>query len=537
MSESELHVSGVERPTAGAGAVRRALAVLGEIGRARDGLTVAELSKRLALTKPTAHRLVAALTEEGFLRATSSPQRLRLGPVFLELAHAAWHHTDIREAAASELERLASLTGHTARLLIQSGGQAVCVEAVHAGERQRAVDVGSVEPFASSAAGRAIMAFASRKPPSEPSGANANDALTKARFYAIDDNETLTGWRSVAAPVFDERSEPVAAIAVSAPSHLLTSQQLHEIAPEVLEAARNTSRAAGGYPFAISPVTTGSDGRSATIKILCRASNLIGDSPVWDNDRRLLCWIDILGPAIHTLDRDGNHVRVPMPDVIGALVPSSDGRLLAGFTDSIAWFSRETKQLGRRIRIEGLPVGCRFNDGGFDPRGRLWLGSIDPSIEGGSGRLLQIDQGGKVCAHLSGLGLPNGIVWSSETGCAYIADSSMRELRAYDYDEALGRFGDYRVLQRFAADGPRPVGLALSSRGTLWTALWDGWELVEIGPEGGVLDRIALPVPRPSGLCYADDVGRLIVTSARVRLSPSQILKAPQSGSVLECVL
>ncbi|HWK34852.1 MAG TPA: SMP-30/gluconolactonase/LRE family protein, partial [Sphingomonas sp.] len=69
------------------------------------------------------------------------------------------------------------------------------------------------------------------------------------------------------------------------------------------------------------------------------------------------------------------------------------------------------------------------------------------------------------------------------------------------------------------------------------TAIWDGWELVELTPGGEVLDRIGLPVPRPSGLRFSRDGRRLIVTSASVRLSPSQLLRAPLSGSVLVCEL
>ena len=521
-----------EKQTGGANAVRRSLAVLRAVAEAGSDVTVAELAARLDLKKPTVHRLVSALVEEEFLQADSSPQRLRLGPLFLELAHSVWSQFDIRGAAAPELERLARATGFTARLLTSAGDRVICVEAAHVGERVRALDVGSMEPLRGSAAGLVVAAFShddTRAPDPE-------EALVKARYYAID-AQAHAGWRSVAAPVFDERGEPIAAIAVTGPAHLLGDEQLHAFAPHVLEAARKTSRAAGGYPFAISPDEPGSTGRSASVRPISRIANLIGDSPLWVGDSDTLYWIDILAPAILRLGDGGKIDSFAMPDVIGALVPRSDGQLIAAFSNSIAVFDPQTNTLGGRVTVEGVNYGYRFNDGATDRLGRLWLGCADPSRTGAHGRLLCVEPDGSVAAELSGLGLPNGVVWSGCGSRVYLIDSAMRQLRAYSYDEARGQFGEFEVLHQFPAGGPRPAGLAMSPSGALWTAIWDGWELVELSAAGEVLDRIALPVPRPSGLRFTRDGRNLVVTSACVRLSPSQLLRAPLSGSVFICEL
>jgi DNA-binding IclR family transcriptional regulator/sugar lactone lactonase YvrE len=521
-----------EKQTGGANAVRRSLAVLRAVAEARTDITVAELVKRVGLTKPTVHRLVSTLVEEEFLQADSAPQRLRLGPLFLELAHSVWSQFDIRGAAAPALTRLAQTTGFSARLLTLAGDRLICVEAVHPGERIRALDVGSTEPVRGSAAGRVVAAF-SHEDSVDP---EPEEALAKARYYAID-GSAQSEWRSVAAPVFDERSEPVAAIVMTGPAHLLTDQQLHAFAPHVLEAARQTSRAAGGYPFAIYPGEPGTEGRSAAVRPISRLANLIGDSPLWVGSPGTLYWIDILAPAILRLGADGKTESFAMPDVIGALVPRADGKLLAAFSDSIAIFDPQTNTLGKRTKVDGIHFGDRFNDGATDRRGRLWLGSADPSREGAQGRLLCVAEDGTVTAELSGLGLPNGVVWSDCGSRVYLIDSAMRQLRAYAYDEANGRFGEFEVLHQFPPGGPRPAGLAISPAGDLWTAIWDGWELVELNAAGKILDRIALPVPRPSGLRFTEDGRNLIVTSACVRLGPSQLLRAPLSGSVLICEL
>ncbi|MBN8842277.1 MAG: SMP-30/gluconolactonase/LRE family protein [Sphingomonadales bacterium] len=519
-----------EKLTGGANAVRRSLAVLRAVAEAGSEVTVAELATRLDLKKPTVHRLVAALVEEEFLQSDSSPQRLRLGPLFLELAHSVWSRFDIRGAAAPELARLAQATGFTARLLTNAGDRLICVEAAHAGERVRELDVGSMEAMRGSAAGLVVAAF-SYNDTHEP---DPDEALTKARHYAID-GSARSAWRSVAAPVFDERGEPAGALAVTGPAHLLADDQLHALAPHVLEAARKTSRAAGGYPFAISPDEPRSEGRSAAVRPISRLANLIGDSPIWVGDADTLYWIDILAPAILRLDADGVVDSFAMPDVIGALIPQADGRLVAAFSNSVAIFDPQTNRLSNRVTVDGVHFGYRFNDGATDRRGRLWLGCADPSRAGAHGRLLQIGDDGSVAAELSGLGLPNGIVWSDCGSRVYLIDSAMRQLRVYSYDEERGQFGDFDILHQFPAGGPRPAGLAMSPAGNLWTAIWDGWELVELNESGEVLDRITLPVPRPSGLRFAKNGRDLVVTSASVRLSPAQLLKAPLSGSVFLC--
>lgn len=519
-----------EKQTGGANAVRRSLAVLRAVAEAGTDVTVAELVERLNLKKPTVHRLVAALVEEEFLQADSSPQRLRLGPLFLELAHSVWSRFDIRGAAAPELERLARATGHTARLLTRASDRLICVEAAHVGERIRALDVGSMEALRGSAAGLVVGAFSH----ADMHNPDPEEALTKARYYAID-GDAHSGWRSVAAPVFDEHGEPVGAVVVTGPAHLLTDEQLHAFAPHVLEAARKTSRAAGGYPFAISPDEQGSDGRTAAVRPISRLANLIGDSPLWVGEADTLYWIDILAPAILRLGADGKTESFAMPDVIGALVPRPDGQLVAAFSNAIATFDPRTNTLGSRVTVEGVNFGYRFNDGATDRRGRLWLGCADPSRAGAHGRLLRVEDDGTVAAELSGLGLPNGVVWSDCGSRVYLIDSAMRQLRAYRYDEDRGQFADFEILHQFPAGGPRPAGLAMSPGGNLWTAIWDGWELVELNPAGEILDRIALPVPRPSGLRFTRDGRNLIITSASVRLSPAQLLKAPLSGSVFIC--
>ena len=74
----------------------------------------------------------------------------------------------------------------------------------------------------------------------------ANLEAAKAVGYAIDDEERNAGMRCIAAPVFDEYGEPVGGVSVSGPTVRVTDQRIGDIAPRVLEAGRNITKAMGG---------------------------------------------------------------------------------------------------------------------------------------------------------------------------------------------------------------------------------------------------------------------------------------------------
>lgn len=524
--------------TGGAQSTRRALRLLSLIGSSSSGTSILELCERSGLTRPTVYRLVAVLAEEGFLRSGDDGRNYRLGPAFLELAQSSWSSFDLRGAAAFELERLGNVAassgvkGAAIRLMLRVEDRLVCIEMVEpTGDGGQGV--GYVEPLAVSAAGIAIAAFSSVE--SVPPGAfKASDLhLARARFYALWQTEPDGRW-SVAAPVFNETGRAVAAISITAPAHRFGIDDAHAFAPEIIEAARQTSRAAGGYPFALAPEIAPEPDGHAKIECLHRGGDLNGDSPVIGADGSQHFWIDVLGPSLFSLDTATGLFRsFEMPDVIGALVPMGEGQLLAGFTSSIASIDAATGAVSARVTINGIPPGSRINGGGVDGARRLWFGVIDPTLPDGNGRLVRVERDGQRLDELEGLSLPNGIGWSPRGETLYVVDSARKEIFGFDYDPATGAVGTRRRIADLAGYAGRPAGLAVDRSGRLWTTLWDGWRLLCLGPDGSVIEEIVVPVPRPSDLAIARaGPPRVIFTSARARLTAAQISQAPLSGGL-----
>ncbi len=513
--------------------MRRALHVLSAVGASATGASIAELCTATGLSRPTVYRLVATLVEEGFLRTGKDGRTTLLGPRFLELAQSSWSSFDLRGAAAAELERVARVSGETVRLMLRVDDRLVCIETAggeDGGTRQR---IGSVETMRESAAGLAVAAFSNAGEAWLEAFEPAELHLARARFYAVHTRRE-DGAYSVAAPVFDEMGRPIAAITVLGQPHRFAQNDAHALAPDVIGAARQTSRAAGGYPFALAPGTAPKPDRDAGVKCLHRGTDLNGDSPLISTDGRALCWIDLLGPSFSVLEfASGDVRRTPMPDVVGALVQRRSGELTVGFANAIATIDPRDGRLSGRVPVHAISPGGRINDGGEDASGRLWLGVIDADLSEGESRLVQVDEEGGTVSEIRGLSLPNGIEWSADGSILYVMDSARRELLAYDYDIARGTASDQRILARFDAWKGRPAGLAIDPRGRLWTALWDGWRLLAIDPCGEIVDDVVVPVPRPSDLVIDNRDGpSLIFTSARARLTTAQLAQAPLSGSL-----
>ena len=71
-----------------------------------------------------------------------------------------------------------------------------------------------------------------------------------------------------------------------------------------------------------------------------------------------------------------------------------------------------------------------------------------------------------------------------------------------------------------------PDGLTVDAEGFVWLAVWDGWMVIRYEPDGRVVQRLALPGPRPTSCCFGGaDLRTLYITTASVRL-PARCIRA-----------
>ena len=105
--------------------IARAAEMLRRLAAEPDGLTLIELAARVGLPRSTAHRIVGALSQEGFVRAAPSG-KLRIGSSLIGIAVSS--RRDLRHEAAPFIERLSHELRETVDLAVLDGSEVLFVD-------------------------------------------------------------------------------------------------------------------------------------------------------------------------------------------------------------------------------------------------------------------------------------------------------------------------------------------------------------------------------------------------------------------------
>jgi DNA-binding IclR family transcriptional regulator len=238
----------------------RGLLLLDAFGPTDVELTLAQLSARTGLPKPTAHRLVAELVSWGGLERC--PGGYRLGMALFVLGQRVPRQRSLREAALPYLEDLYEATHENIHLTVFDSTDTLFLEKV-TGRRSMPIvsRVGGRLPAHCTASGKVFLALG---PPSYlrqvvdagltrltprtiilPGLLRQDLSRTLARGYGINREESETGVVAVAAPVRDHRRRVVAAVSIAGSAHRL---DLERLAPAVRTAALALSRELAADP-------------------------------------------------------------------------------------------------------------------------------------------------------------------------------------------------------------------------------------------------------------------------------------------------
>jgi DNA-binding IclR family transcriptional regulator len=246
---------------AGAQTISRAIHVLRLIAtHAPDGMRLVDVARQMGLERPTAHRLLKALTAEGMAVQDAATRRYSLGPLLFELGILATHRFNLKEVSQPVVAQLAEETGDTTFLFLRSGYDAVCISRIQGSYpiQTPSVPLGSRQPLGVSAGGLALLASlpepestALIKAVSPRLGAYGEldedkvlELCGAARHagYAVTGNHAVPGVRAIGLPVFNAAGSPVAAITVAATHARMTDQRITSILPRLRNAARELTR-------------------------------------------------------------------------------------------------------------------------------------------------------------------------------------------------------------------------------------------------------------------------------------------------------
>ncbi len=257
--ETKVKTDQQEKSGEGVRAVERALDVLAAFAPGDNGVLVADLIKRVGLSRPTLYRLLHTLEKKGFVASSGEPQRFRLGPAVAQLAHV-WSSTlDLSEIARPVMAEAWAFTSETVALFVPRGDMRLCVAEMQSPQPiSFRRGVGYSEKLVRGASGRAILAFTPLQPGQlEAYAAGTNTDLgwlheqlnvTRERGYAIGHNELIQGAYAVAAPIFDRSGVVAGSLGVFGPDVRLTEARMHEFGQVLRGMANRLTMNLGGLP-------------------------------------------------------------------------------------------------------------------------------------------------------------------------------------------------------------------------------------------------------------------------------------------------
>ena len=243
--------------------LERAFAILEEVAGNREGVGLAEISKRVGLHTSTAFHLLKTMVLLGYVRQIRDGKRYRIGRPLFALAASALDEIEMVTLATPVLEELSRATGESGHFAVRTGDAVVVIARTSGpGAFQLTDRVGVVRPAHCTALGKVILAalspdqlerFLARAElaPSTPKSITDKHLLKREideirrSGIAFDDGEFNAEVSCVAVPVTDFTGQVVGALGVSGPIWRLTLRAMQSQASTIRAAADQLSRAFG----------------------------------------------------------------------------------------------------------------------------------------------------------------------------------------------------------------------------------------------------------------------------------------------------
>jgi len=262
---------------------------------------------------------------------------------------------------------------------------------------------------------------------------------------------------------------------------------------------------------------------------------LLGEGPVWDVNRQVICWIDILaGEILEYSPADDFKKTLSIHQMIGAVVIRKNGHFLAALKNGFGFIDRKTGSVSMISNPEPDLPGNRFNDGKCDPEGRFWAGTMSHVDEPEKGSLYTLNTDLTITKKIEKTSISNGMAWSSDNKTYYYIDTPTHAVAAFHFDTTTGEISLKKIIIQIPQKDGSPDGMTIDSEGMLWIAHWDGWQITRWNPgTGKKILAIPLPAARITSCTFGgDNLQDLYITSARTGLNDDQLKNQPLAGSL-----
>ena len=248
----------------GVQSVDRALAIIETLAEDDEGYRLSDLAVRTGLSTSTVHRLLATLEKRRFVQFDRYESKWHVGAQSFAVGATFARRRNFVAQAMPYLRKLRDLTRETANLAVVDDQSIIILTRMESREIMRSLTkVGGRVAMVASGVGKAVLATYSDEDVNAIIHRQGMPRLTEKSIvrpgelfkqlqairrqgYAVDDEEARIGLRCVAAVVYSNCSEPLAAISVSGMTSRLTDDRLPALGSTVREVAAELTVALGG---------------------------------------------------------------------------------------------------------------------------------------------------------------------------------------------------------------------------------------------------------------------------------------------------
>jgi IclR family transcriptional regulator, KDG regulon repressor len=254
-----------QKERVGVQSLERAFGLLEAIAQARQGIGLAELSKKVGLHNSTTFHLVKTMVALGYIRQDKD-KRYRIGRSLFALAAGSLDEVELVSLAIPVLEDLTEVTGESGHFAVRSGDSVVVIAKTSgSGAFQLTDRVGITRPAHGTALGKVLLAALTPgqldrflenheltaltpKTITEPALLRQEIQEVARTGVAYDDGEFNAEVRCVAVPVHDYTGQVIGALGISGPIWRLSIPVLQKQTQLVRAAARRLSATLGQPP-------------------------------------------------------------------------------------------------------------------------------------------------------------------------------------------------------------------------------------------------------------------------------------------------
>jgi sugar lactone lactonase YvrE len=259
----------------------------------------------------------------------------------------------------------------------------------------------------------------------------------------------------------------------------------------------------------------------------------LGEGPVWVERDQALWFVDIKNHKVHRFDpATGDHRSYDAPGQVGWILPSDDGKFLAGLQQGVARFDPAGGAFDVIATPEAAIPSNRLNDAAVDAQGRIWFGSMDDGEGAATGRLYRFDRGVVADTGLAPVTITNGPAISPDGRTLYHTDTLGRIIHRVPIqdDGSLGTPSVFATIDE--ADG-WPDGAVCDADGFVWTGLWGGWRARRYAPTGDIVAEVRLPAANVTKIAFGGaDLRTAYATTARKGLDADALAGQPLAGNI-----